>query len=165
MFRCTCGLELSSYESAEERVDKTTACIFPLVNAKHWNELTVHITVKEDYFVISSTHNNVQLTTINSLETKAAVIWYVEVFDSLRQYMFEKRKVQTLIAIILSQAIHMLGYNLKKVKTFPLEVHSRLSLIIILLFDDTQQIPLNNCQIFQEKTDNFPLPMWRHESQ
>lgn len=52
----------------------------------------------------------------------------------------------------------MLGYNLKKLTTFPLDVHSRLSLIIILPFDDTQQIPLNNCQIFKEKTDNFPLP-------
>jgi hypothetical protein len=73
--------------------------------------------------------------------------------------MFEKQKVRTLIAINVSQVLHMLGYNLKKLKTFLLDVHSRLSLIIIPPFDDTQQIPLNNCQIFQEKTDNFPLPL------
>lgn len=111
MFHCTCAVELSSYESTEERVDKTSACSFPLVNIKHWNELTAHITVKDDYFVISSTLNNVQLTTINLLETKSAVIWYLEVFDSLRQYMFEKKKVQSLTAINVSQAIHvhMLG--------------------------------------------------------
>jgi uncharacterized protein YozE (UPF0346 family) len=92
MFRCTCGLELSSYESTEQRVDKTSACSFPLVDVKHWNELTTYITVKEDYFVILSTLNNLQLTSSDLLETKAAVIWYIEVFDSLRQYMFEKKK-------------------------------------------------------------------------
>lgn len=92
MFHCTCGLELSSYESTEQRVDKTSACSFSLVDVKHWNELTAYITVKEDYFVISSTLNNLQLTTISLLETKAAVIWYIEVFGSLRQYMFEKKK-------------------------------------------------------------------------
>jgi len=67
--------------------------------------------------------------------------------------------VQTLVAISVSQAILMLGYNLKKLTTSPLEVHSRVSLIIILPFDDTQQIPLNNRQIFEEKTDNFPWSM------
>jgi len=66
--------------------------------------------------------------------------------------------VQILIAINVSQAIHMLGHNLKKLTTFPLDVHSRLSLIIILPFDDTQQIPVNICQIFKEKIDNVPLP-------
>jgi hypothetical protein len=109
MLHCTCGLEFSSYESTEGRADKTSACIFPLVNVKHWNGLTVYITVEEDYFVISSTLSNVQLTTINLLETKAPFIWYIEVFESLRQYMFEKKKLQTLIAINVSQAIHMLG--------------------------------------------------------
>lgn len=165
MFHCTCGLEFSSYDSTEDRANKTSACSFPLVNVKRWNEHTAYITAEEDYFVISSTLNNIQLITINLLETKAAVIWYIEVFDSLSQYMFEKKKVQTLIAINISQAIHMLGYNLKKLTTFPLDVHSRVSLFIILPFDNTQQIPLNNRQIFQEKTDNFLWPMWRYESQ
>jgi hypothetical protein len=59
--------------------------------------------------------------------------------------MFEKKKEQTLIAINVLQAIHMLGYNLKKLTTFPLEVHSRFSHMIIPPFGDTQQIPLNNC--------------------
>jgi len=165
MFHCTCGWELSSCERTEERVDKTSACSFPLVNVKHWNELTAYITVEEDYFVISSTPNNVQLTSINLLQTKVTVIWYIEVFVILHQYIFEKKNVQTLIAINVSQAINMPSCNLKKLTTFPLDVHSRLSLIIILPFDDTQQVPLNNCQIFQGKTDNFPLPVWSHESQ
>jgi hypothetical protein len=38
------------------------------------NEHAAGITVEEDYFVIPSTLNNVQLTTINLPETKAAVI-------------------------------------------------------------------------------------------
>jgi hypothetical protein len=79
MFHCTCSVELSSYESTKERereVDKTSACSFQLVNVEHWNELTAYITVEEDYFVISSTLNNVELTAINLLETKATVIWY-----------------------------------------------------------------------------------------
>jgi len=54
--------------------------------------------------------------------------------------MFEKKKEQTLIAINVSQAIHMLGYNLKKLTNFPLDFHSRFSPMIILPFDDTQQI-------------------------
>jgi len=165
MCHCTCGLEFISYDCTEQRADKTSACSFPLVNVKHWNERAAYITAEEDYFVISSTLNNIQLTTINLLETKAAVIWYIGVFDSLRQYIFEKKKVQTLIAINISQAIRMLGYNLKKPTTFPLDVHSRASLFIILPLDNTQQVPLNNYQIFQENTDNFPWPIWRHESQ
>jgi hypothetical protein len=60
----------------EREVYKTSACSFPLVNVKHWNEPTAYITAEGDYFVISSTLNNVQLTTINLLATKAAVIWY-----------------------------------------------------------------------------------------
>jgi hypothetical protein len=79
-------------------------------------------------------------------------------FDSLRQSLFEK-KVQPLITIDVRQAMHTLDYNLKIANDLSLDVHSRLSVLIILPFDDTQPMPFNKCQIFQERTDNFPLPM------
>jgi hypothetical protein len=61
-------------QKREREVDKASACSFALVSVKHWNERAAGIAVEEDYFVIPSALNNVQLTTINLRETKAAVI-------------------------------------------------------------------------------------------